>query len=383
MLCGQQEMNIEQCIKNANEAHSSGNSDEAMRWLKKAGSLGDLNAALDYAYFKSGENPAESVEFLDGVSCADNPVVQFHKLQIGYFGEVTTSTSEVAKTLLTLGNEGVIEAYLVALSYLSVKSATFSYIADKVYHLAPNISKQLNLASPAQGEIEIDIHQQIIEELSESLGREIKPSKVLDKSLPIEVYEGILSEYECHYLITKFSTLLQPSMVVDPLTGEGRIDSVRTSYVAIIAPNHCDWITRKLDKVISQVTNTPRCNGEALNILRYEPGQQYKPHYDGLNEKNDALMFKDGKQRIKTALIYLNTVKEGGETLFPKLGISIAPTIGNMVVFSNTDEHGKLLSNSYHAGAPSISENKWLVTKWIRECTTIYGNLVYGTYTKG
>ena len=90
-------MNIEQCIKNANEAHSSGNSDEAMRWLKKAGSLGDLNAALDYAYFKSGENPAESVEFLNGVSCADNPVVQFHKLQIGYFGEVTTSTSEVAK----------------------------------------------------------------------------------------------------------------------------------------------------------------------------------------------------------------------------------------------------------------------------------------------
>jgi len=55
LLCGQQEMNIEQCIKNANEAHSSGNSDEAMRWLKKAGSLGDLNAALDYAYFKSGE----------------------------------------------------------------------------------------------------------------------------------------------------------------------------------------------------------------------------------------------------------------------------------------------------------------------------------------
>ena len=155
--------------------------------------------------------------------------------------------------------------------------------------------------------------------MSESLGREFKPSKVLDESLPIEVYEGILSEYECHYLITKFSALLQPSMVVDPLTGEGRIDSVRTSYVAIIAPNHCDWITRKLDKVISQVTNTQRCNGEALNILRYEPGQQYKPHYDGLNEKNDALMFKDGKQRIKTALIYLNTVKEGGETLFPKL----------------------------------------------------------------
>ena len=77
-------------------------------------------------------------------------------------------------------------------------------------------------------------------------------------------------------------------MIVDPRTGEGIIDSVRTSYVAVIEPSHCDWITRKLDKVISQITNTPRRNGEALNLLRYEPGQQYKPHYDGLNEINDG-----------------------------------------------------------------------------------------------
>jgi len=54
-----------------------------------------------------------------------------------------------------------------------------------------------------------------------------------------------------------------------------------------------------------------------------------------------------------------------------------------MVVFSNSDENGKLLLNSYHAGAPTVTENKWLVTKWIRECTTMYGNLIYGTYTKG
>ena len=94
-------------------------------------------------------------------------------------------------------------------------------------------------------------------------------------------------------------------------------------------------------------------------------------------------MFKDGKQRIKTALVYLNTINEGGETLFPKLDIRIAPKSGTMVVFSNSDENGKLLLNSYHAGAPTVSENKWLVTKWIRECTTMYGNLIYGTYTKG
>ncbi len=376
-------MNIEQCIKNANQAHVSGNTDEAMQWIKQAGELGDVNAALDYAYFKSGENPGESVAFLQGVECADKPVVQFHKLQIGYFADEITNTELVAKTLLALGNKGVVEAYLVALSYLSVGSATFSYVASRVFNLAPNIFKQLNLNSTAQATNDESVQQQVIQEISESLDSVYEPSNVLDKLLPIKVYESILSEYECHYIVTKFSALLQPSMIVDPLTGEGRIDSVRTSYVAIIAPNHCDWITRKLDKVISQITNTPKSNGEALNLLRYEPGQQYRPHYDGLNEINDAQMFKDGKQRTKTALVYLNTVSEGGETLFPKLNIRIAPISGTVVVFSNTDENGNLLLNSYHAGAPPISQDKWLVTKWIRECPTIYGNVVHGTYTKG
>ncbi|CAI2389234.1 MULTISPECIES: prolyl hydroxylase family protein [Alteromonas] len=376
-------MNVEQCIKNANEAHASGNTDEAMQWLKQAGEFGDVNAALDYAYFRSRENPRKSLAFLEGVKCADNPVVQFHKLQIGYYGDVITNTKLVAKTLIALGNEGVIEAYLVALSYLPVNSTTFSYIASRVCHLAPNISKQLNLHSASQVTNDESLNQEVIEEISESLGRVYEPSKVLDTSLPINVYESLLSEYECHYLITKFSSLLQPSMIVDPRTGEGIIDSVRTSYVAVIEPSHCDWITRKLDKVISQITNTPRRNGEALNLLRYEPGQQYKPHYDGLNEINDGLMFKDGKQRTKTALVYLNTVDEGGETLFPKLNIRIVPRCGTVVVFSNSDKDGKLLLNSYHSGAPSISQNKWIVTKWIRECTTIYGNVVYGTYTKG
>lgn len=374
-------MNIEQCINNANDAHLLGNTDKAMQWLKQAGMLGDINAALDYAYYQSGKSPNESVAFLDGVGCADSAVVQFHKLQIGYFGGVITNSRLVAQTLLSLGGEGTIEAYLVALSYLAVGNKAFSYIANKVCLLAPNISKQLNLVSEDLKHSEESAFQQAIEEISSALTKMHISSKVLDKSLPIELYTDILSEFECRYLITKFSVLLQPSMVVDPVTGQGIMDSVRTSYVAIIEPSQCDWITRKLDKTISQITQTPRRNGEALNILRYAPGQEYKPHYDGLNEINDALMFKDGKQRVKTALVYLDTVSEGGQTLFPKLDISIAPKRGTMVVFSNSDENGKLLLNSYHAGAPTISENKWLVTKWIRESPTIYGNLIYGNYT--
>lgn len=382
MFCGQQVMNVHQCIDNANKAHVAGNSHEAMSWLKRAGELGDLNAALDYAYFKSSENPCESVEYLATVSCSGNTVIQFHKLLIGYFGDVVTNHGLIAETLLSLGGKGVKEAYLVALSYLSQQSEAFSYIVKRLMSLAPNICNQLNLVPQAQRQSDVKVYRLAVEEISSALGKIYAPTEVLDQTLPVELYVDVLSEYECAYLITKFSSLLQPSMVVDPLTGNGKVDNVRTSYVAIIAPSYCDWITRKLDKVISQVTHTPRCNGEALNLLRYTPGQQYKPHYDALNEDHDGSMYKDGKQRIKTALVYLNTVRQGGETRFPKLDISVSPTLGNMVVFSNSDESGKLLLNSYHLGAPTFSENKWLVTKWIRECTTIYGTVVYGNFIK-
>lgn len=125
-------MNTEQCIKNAIEADASGNTGEAMQWLKQAGEFGDANAALDYAYFKSAENPRKSVAFLEGGGeCADNPFVQFHKLQIGYYGDVITNAKLVAKSLIALGNEGVIEAYLITLSYLPVNRTKFSYIASR------------------------------------------------------------------------------------------------------------------------------------------------------------------------------------------------------------------------------------------------------------
>ena len=45
-----------------------------------------------------------------------------------------------------------------------------------------------------------------------------------------------------------------------------------------------------------------------LQVLRYGNGQQYKPHFDSLD--NDS-------PRTATVLVYLSDVEEGGETTFP------------------------------------------------------------------
>jgi hypothetical protein len=55
-------------------------------------------------------------------------------------------------------------------------------------------------------------------------------------------------------------------------------------------------------------------NGEALQILRYQPGQKYDAHHDFFS---DAVNIHQGGHRTATVLMYLNTVEGGGKTVFP------------------------------------------------------------------
>lgn len=55
-------------------------------------------------------------------------------------------------------------------------------------------------------------------------------------------------------------------------------------------------------------------NGEAMQILHYEHGQKYEPHYDFFHDKANL---KLGGHRIATVLMYLSDVEKGGETVFP------------------------------------------------------------------
>jgi prolyl 4-hydroxylase len=380
LLYGVHVMNVQQLITKANEAHAANDTSMAMGFLKQAGEAGDVNAALDYAYYMSHFKPLESVQYLESLSCVENPIVQYHKLLIAYFCDLITESNGVAKSLVALGQKGVIEAYLVILSYLEQSSSEFSFIANKVRNIAPNIFNQLKLDEFVNSKVCESNNDKVAQGLESKLFEPLPLPITLNEELPISLFESTLSGFECNYLITKFSALLQPSMVVDPITGQGRIDKVRTSYVAIISPEHCDWLTRKIDKLVAKATKTRCCEGEVLNLLRYVPGQEYKPHYDALNRLHDAKTFEDGGQRTKTAIIYLNTVNEGGNTTFPKLGMRVSPNKGNMLVFNNSDDKGNVLINSYHAGESTQKENKWLVTKWIREHKTNYGKFLYGNH---
>lgn len=66
-------------------------------------------------------------------------------------------------------------------------------------------------------------------------------------------------------------------------------------------------------------------------------------------------------------VIYLNDVKDGGETIFPEIGLSIVPRAGHAVYFSYCNADNQLDSRSLHGGAPVRIGEKWIATKWLRQ----------------
>jgi prolyl 4-hydroxylase len=63
-------------------------------------------------------------------------------------------------------------------------------------------------------------------------------------------------------------------------------------------------VISRIEKRISHVSFLPVENGEGIQILRYENGQKYEPHWDFFFDKVNSDP-RTGGQRIATMLMYL------------------------------------------------------------------------------
>ncbi|KAL2348648.1 hypothetical protein Fmac_002648 [Flemingia macrophylla] len=195
------------------------------------------------------------------------------------------------------------------------------------------------------------------------------------------VYHNFLTKEECEYLIGIAKPNMQKSTVVDSETGKSKDSRVRTSSGTFL-PRGRDKIVRDIEKRIADFTFIPVEHGEGLQVLHYEVGQKYEPHYDYFL---DDFNTKNGGQRIATVLMYLTDVEEGGETVFPaakgnfssvpwwnelsecgKKGLSIKPKRGDALLFWSMKPDATLDPSSLHGGCPVIKGNKWSSTKWMR-----------------
>ncbi len=180
------------------------------------------------------------------------------------------------------------------------------------------------------------------------------------------VLGGFLSDAECDQIVALAKPRMARSETVDNLTGGSEVNVARTSRGMFFERGETGVID-KVEKRIAALLDWPVQNGEGLQVLHYQPGAEYKPHYDYFDpvHPGSAPILKRGGQRVGTVLMYLNTPKKGGGTTFPDVGFEVAPIKGNAVFFSYDRAH--VNTKSLHGGAPVIEGEKWVATKWLRE----------------
>ena len=192
--------------------------------------------------------------------------------------------------------------------------------------------------------------------------------RVLSDDPLIYSLSRLLTPLECAWLCEAARPHLAVSKIYDPATGTMRRDPTRTSDAMYFHPgNSSPLVLRTMDKILAHAGINPQY-AEPLAILRYRPGQEYKPHYDWLNEASlmrDPL--RQAGQRIATVLVYLNDPVSGGHTVFPRLGLDVSPRQGDLLYFSNIDSRGQPSRETLHAGAPVTEGEKWISSLWIRE----------------
>merc|ERR1711935_1271907 len=93
-----------------------------------------------------------------------------------------------------------------------------------------------------------------------------------------------------------------------------------------------DDVTIRILERIGNLTGIPETNGEHMQLLKYEPGQYYKPHYDHIEHQVEG---RHGV-RILTVFLYLNDAEEGGATHFDELDLTVEPKIGRALIWPNT-----------------------------------------------
>lgn len=193
--------------------------------------------------------------------------------------------------------------------------------------------------------------------------RDIKVLARLEKPFVLHL-DNVLSPEECDQLISLSKNRLKPSRVVDPKTGEEKVAAGRTSKGMHFGIKENELVLA-IEERIAELTNFPIENGEGLQVLNYGANEEYKPHFDYFS--TNMVEESKGGQRIGTFLIYLNDVSMGGETVFPKVGLSIVPKKGTALYFHYGNSKGQVDRMSLHSSVPVIQGEKWVATKWIRE----------------
>lgn len=175
---------------------------------------------------------------------------------------------------------------------------------------------------------------------------------------------GFVSEAEARDLLRAADGRFDRSTTVCDKPGGRCVIAERTSSSAVLPASPLTEAVRARGRTFSGAPTA-----EELQVVRYHPGQEYRPHHDAFDDSEGGRKSKEmygGRQREATILIYLHCPEEGGETVFPTLGLSIAPVPRAAIFWRNLHRDGSIDHRLLHGGAPVRRGAKYAANLWLR-----------------
>jgi prolyl 4-hydroxylase len=190
---------------------------------------------------------------------------------------------------------------------------------------------------------------------------------VLSENPKIILLENFITEEEAEHLMKLADEIKRPSTIDtkdDPYT---LVNNVRSSESAHLGKAR-DKLVLSIENKACDYVNLNTHYLEPMQVVVYEKGQKFNPHYDFFSADSQDLSIRGN--RNKTILVYLNDIHEdfGGATVFPKLNLKIQPKAYSAIYFENMNGT-EVDYNTLHAGEELKTDKikKYAINIWFRE----------------
>lgn len=177
--------------------------------------------------------------------------------------------------------------------------------------------------------------------------------KIINKTIRCakpRIHKDILTEQQCHECVF-LANMYKENAIVN-------LSSVFNDGTLVRSDAH---LMKIVDEKINNIVKTKykRESSSFCHMNVYEPYEKFALHVDALYESH---IDDYGPQRMSTAIVYLNDIHKGGETVFPYHDMSIRPTQGTMVYWENILDSGSIDFDMMHFTRES-PEVKYIIVK--------------------
>lgn len=178
----------------------------------------------------------------------------------------------------------------------------------------------------------------------------------------IIVFENAVPGHICDEIIAKH--------INDGMNPDSGYQSRQESYAQVTEEVENRGISLGMDPyhyhiIASTIVNNvgiPYSFIEAIDIYNYEEGQFLDLHHDYPYDPRQINYYSHGGDRVGTGILYLNDDIEGGETHFPKLGVTIKPKKGSLLYFKQSYNDESINWSTIHESTKITKGTKWIAS---------------------